>query len=63
MLYCGNCQKEVVIYGVSYKAGIDEDLDQLRKKIEREGKIILFNPPPIGEYNCPNCESKLDIVS
>ena len=40
MLFCKSCKKEVIIYGVSYKEGIDEELDQFRNKIEEEGKLI-----------------------
>ncbi len=60
MLFCKSCKKEVILYGVSYKEGIDEELDQFRNKIEEEGKLILFNPPPFGPYNCPLCGTKLE---
>ena len=60
MLFCRNCKKEVVIYGVSYSEGMDDNLDKMREKFEEEGKIILFNPPPLGPYNCPICFSKLE---
>ena len=46
MLYCMKCKKEVVIYGVNIGAVSDNDLDDLRKKIIEDGKLILFNPPP-----------------
>ncbi len=55
MLYCTNCEKEVVIYGISYSEGADNQLKDMQKQLEKEGKIILFNPPPFGPYNCPNC--------
>ena len=59
VLYCKNCKKEVVIYGVNIGAVSDNDLDDLRKKIIEDGKIILFNPPPFGPYQCPDCFSQL----
>ena len=62
MLYCKKCKKEVVIYGVSYSEGVDEALNQLRNQIEKEGKLILFNPPPFGKFQCPRCFSELSEV-
>ncbi len=59
MLYCMKCKKEVVIYGVNIGAVSDNDLDDLRKKIIEDGKIILFNLPPFGPYQCPDCFSQL----
>ena len=59
MLFCEKCKKEVVIYGVSYSEGADEALKDLRKQIEAEGKLILFNPPPFPPYHCPDCGMKL----
>ncbi len=55
MLYCQNCKKEVVIYGVSHSAVPDKALNDLRKQMEEEGKLILFNPPPFAPYHCPLC--------
>ena len=55
MIYCNKCKKEVVIYGISHSVGSDDQLDQMRTQIENEGKLILFNPPPFGSYNCPDC--------
>ena len=60
MLFCNQCKKEVVIYGVSHSEGIEDDLNELRDNIEEQGKLILFNPPPIGTYSCPNCFRKLE---
>ncbi len=57
MYYCESCKKEVVVYGVS--PGMDDELDKLRQEAEAEGKIVLFNPPPVGSYNCPICGTKL----
>ena len=53
------CKKEVVVYGVSHAPGIEGELEQLRKNAEAEGKIILFNPPPFGQYSCPDCGTEL----
>ncbi|NVM04178.1 MAG: hypothetical protein HWN67_17735 [Candidatus Helarchaeota archaeon] len=63
MLFCQNCKKEVVIYGVSHSPGIDEALKDLRKQMEEEGKLILFNPPPFAPYHCPNCGSELEDIN
>ena len=41
MLYCKICKKEVVIYGVTIGAASDNDLEELRKKIIEDGKLIL----------------------
>ena len=60
MLYCNNCRKEVVIYGVSHGAMSDDQLEKTRKHIEADGKIVLFNPPPFGPHNCPDCFNKLE---
>jgi len=53
------CKKEVVIYGVNLGAVTDNDLDDLRKKIIKDGKLILFNPPPFEPYQCPDCFNQL----
>ena len=57
--YCNKCKKEVVVYGVSHAPGIEGELEQLRKNAEAEGKIILFNPPPFGQYSYPDCGTEL----
>ena len=59
MQYCSKCKKEVVIYGVSLAPGVEEELEKLRNQTEAEGKLIIFNPPPIGSYNCPDCGTEL----
>jgi len=46
MLYCKNCEREVVIFAVSSSAGMDEAIEEYRETINQEGKLILFNPPP-----------------
>ena len=55
MLYCNFCNKEVVIYGASYSLEIEKGMDELINQIEKEEKLILFNPPSIGPYKCPIC--------
>lgn len=62
MYFCNVCKKEVVFYGVSRGADDEEDLRELRKRIEDEGKLIIFNPPPIhvvGKYHCMVCGTEL----
>jgi len=59
VLFCKKCEKEVVIYGVNFGAVSNNDLDDLRKKIIEEGKLILFNPPPFEPFQCPDCFSQL----
>ncbi|KKK44373.1 hypothetical protein LCGC14_0802750 [marine sediment metagenome] len=60
MFFCNRCQKEVIFYSVNYSQGVDSELDNLRDRLEQEGKLILFNPPPLGHYNCPHCWSELE---
>lgn len=59
MLYCKNCNKEVVIFGLNYDAISEKNLNNICKKLEKDGKLILFNPPPFGPYYCPRCSQKL----
>ncbi|MHA1230939.1 MAG: hypothetical protein ACTSPQ_09865 [Candidatus Helarchaeota archaeon] len=59
-LFCKKCNKEVIIYGVSYSEGIDSYLDEFREKMEKDGKLVLFNTPPFGPYFCPICGTKLE---
>ncbi|MHA1273688.1 MAG: hypothetical protein ACTSQS_09650 [Promethearchaeota archaeon] len=42
MLYCSNCDEEVIIFGISYGAIAEDDLNNLSKKFENEGKLILL---------------------
>ena len=60
MFYCKHCKKDIIFYSVSLSEGTDDKLDETREKLEEEGKIILFNPPPLGPYKCPICFSKLE---
>lgn len=46
--------------GVSIVPGGEEDLAQLRVKLHKEGKLVLFNPSPFGPFQCPKCWSKLE---
>ena len=62
MLYCNNCNKEAVIYGINYNSDGELQIELLRKKIEEEGKLILFNPPPFEKHKCPNCFNLLDEI-
>ncbi len=59
MLFCPQCKKEVIIYGVSLGAVPDDALGKFASKMEQQGKIVLFNPPPFGRYLCPICSSEL----
>ncbi|MFW9980017.1 MAG: hypothetical protein ACFFEJ_18185 [Candidatus Thorarchaeota archaeon] len=38
----------------------NDELDRITEEIEREGKLILFNPPPFRPYHCPICGSELN---
>ena len=59
MLYCKNCKKEVVIIAVSIGAISERELESQREILEKEGKLILFNPPPFLPYKCPICQMEL----
>jgi hypothetical protein len=60
MLYCNHCKKEVVILESSSSAGMDEEIDQWRGRMLKQGKLVLYNPPLIGKYYCPKCEHQLE---
>ncbi len=62
MYYCPKCKKEVVVMGISMGAMSDEELEKIRKKLESEGKIILFNPPAFQTPRCPICHSRLEVT-
>jgi hypothetical protein len=51
--------KEVVIIAVSFGAASNEELENQRKLLEKEGKLVLFNPPPFLPYKCPICHMEL----
>jgi hypothetical protein len=59
-MYCKHCQKEVIIVGISLGAASGEEIEAMRRSIEQEGKLPLFNPPPVGPYHCPACHQELE---
>ena len=59
-MYCRRCQKEVVIIGIPPGAASDAEVASIRRNLEQEGKLVLFNPPPFGPHACPVCGSQLD---
>ena len=59
MFYCIFCKKEVILYGVCYSEGIEEGLNKFEQIMEKNNKIVLFNPAPIGPYHCPICNNRL----
>ncbi len=59
MWYCPKCKKVVDVYGVPFSPGIEEEMEKMRKEAESEGKLIMFNPPPVDPYNCPFCGTEL----
>lgn len=59
-LYCENCRKEIVVVGVGHGAASAEDIEFIRRSIEKEGKLALFNPPPFAPYFCPECHTELN---
>ena len=48
-----------MVYGVPPGADVGDELAQMQKQAEAEGKLVLFNPPPVRPYHCPNCGSEL----
>ncbi|MBD3228587.1 MAG: hypothetical protein GF329_10405 [Candidatus Lokiarchaeota archaeon] len=60
MLYCKKCEKEVVVMGVPYSAMSEDELNDIKTKTGQENKLILFNPPPIIPYHCPDCGAELE---
>ncbi|NMC05290.1 MAG: hypothetical protein GYA24_08770 [Candidatus Lokiarchaeota archaeon] len=59
MLVCTTCRKEVAIMGISPGAASDKDVGQIREAMARDGKLVLFNPPPFEKHRCPSCGSLL----
>jgi hypothetical protein len=57
VFYCSRCTREVVIYGISHYPGAQEHTERVREELERDGKLVLFNPPPFGPYQCPACRA------
>jgi hypothetical protein len=58
-MYCRQCRKEIVFLGIGHGTASSEEIDAMRRSIEDEGKLPLFNPPPVGPYRCPDCHEKL----
>ena len=59
MLWCEHCQKEVIIAGEGSIAGMDEELEEWEEKMEKKGKLILYDPKPSSSYFCPHCGNEL----
>jgi len=59
IMYCNHCQKKVIIVGINPGAATRDGLDSLQRDAEKEGALILFNPPPFGPLTCPDCHSEL----
>ncbi|MBN1485385.1 MAG: hypothetical protein JXA37_11755 [Chloroflexia bacterium] len=59
-MYCPKCQKEVVVIGMGPAVASLEQVESIRRSIEEEGKLVLFNPPPFGPYHCPDCQAQLE---
>ncbi len=62
MLYCNKCNKRVEIFGVSSGApDADKIVQGMQEHAEKEGFLILFNPPmfPDARHNCPVCSTAL----
>lgn len=60
MLFCTNCNKEVVPFSVPFGAMTDDEIESQRAQVEGEGKLLLFNPPPFPPYSCPACMKELE---
>ena len=53
-----NFSDEVIAAGLVHD--VLEDSSTSQQELEKEGKVILFNPPPFGPYSCPKCFNKLE---
>ncbi len=58
MIYCSKCKLEIVPYSVGRGAASDKDLDEMRQRVERDGRRMVFNPPPRGPIRCPQCRGE-----
>jgi hypothetical protein len=58
-LYCETCRKEIVVIGVGPGAAPADEMENVRRSIEKEGKLVLFNPPPFGPRFCPECHAQI----
>jgi len=59
MLYCNRCRKEVILFGISHFKGAEKIAGDARQAAEREGRLIIFNPPPFTPQRCPACSGEL----
>jgi hypothetical protein len=59
MFYCEKCKKEVVIMAISIGTISDKELESQKDRLEKEGKLILFNPQLFLPYKCPICQTDL----
>lgn len=59
-MYCRQCHKEIVVMGISPGAATGDEIEAMRRSMEEDGKLALFNPPPVGPYRCPVCGSDLE---
>ena len=57
MLYCEKCKKEVVAYSMTPASVVATR--QMEEEAEAEGKLIMFNIPPVRPYHCPQCGTEL----
>ncbi len=60
MLHCAKCRKDVDIFGISGRVPDAEKIvEGARESARKAGRLILFNPPPVGPYHCPACAGLL----
>lgn len=60
MLRCPKCKKEVLTFSISSGApDSDKIADSMQSHADKEGKLIIMNPPPFGKLKCPVCFSDL----
>ncbi|MHA1342135.1 MAG: hypothetical protein ACTSRZ_20205 [Promethearchaeota archaeon] len=59
MYYCSHCEKSVIVIAISMGAIDDNAVNDMIKSYEKEGNIVLINPPPFPPYKCPICYSEL----
>lgn len=60
MSFCKKCKKEVVSFSIPSGAKDSEKIiDSMQSRAEKDGKLIIFNPPPFAKLKCPVCFSEL----
>lgn len=60
MSFCPKCKKEVIRFSVPSGAkDSGKIVDSMQSHASKEGKLIIFNPPPFGKLKCPICLSEL----